>query len=85
MFYFYSNKLLNSIMLTYFIAGVPKYPDFGHAKLIAEKLKHSLPYFSYKVIAITEEDYQVMILINDNVYKNIFLSTTVPIYNIPIW
>ncbi|XP_026804364.1 putative malate dehydrogenase 1B [Rhopalosiphum maidis] len=45
-------------MFTYFIAGVPKCQDFGHAKLVAEKLRLSLPRFSYKIIVKTEEEYQ---------------------------
>ncbi|XP_050058720.1 putative malate dehydrogenase 1B isoform X2 [Aphis gossypii] len=45
-------------MFTYFIAGVPKCQDFGHAKLVAEKLRLSLPSFSYKIIVKTEEEYQ---------------------------
>jgi len=46
-------------MFTYFIAGVPKCQDFGHAKLVAEKLRQTLPTFSYKVIVKTEEEYRV--------------------------
>lgn len=46
-------------MFTYWIAGVPKCSDFCHAKLIAEKLKRSLPHFSYRTIMKTEEQYQV--------------------------
>lgn len=49
-------------MFTYWIAGVPKCPDFGHAKLIADKLKHSLPHFSYRIIVKTEGEYQVRII-----------------------
>ncbi|KAL4098011.1 hypothetical protein QTP88_022686 [Uroleucon formosanum] len=44
-------------MFTYFIAGVPKCQDFGHAKLVAEKLRQNLPVFSYKIIVKTEEEY----------------------------
>lgn len=47
-------------MFTYCIAGVPKCPNFGHVKHVAEKLKLSLPRFSYKVIVKTEEEYQVI-------------------------
>lgn len=46
-------------MFTYFIAGVPKCQDFGHAKLVAEKLRQNLPVFSYKIIVKTEEEYPV--------------------------
>ncbi|XP_022167662.1 putative malate dehydrogenase 1B [Myzus persicae] len=45
-------------MITYFIAGVPKCQDFGHAKLIAEKLRHNLPNFSFKIIVKTEAEYR---------------------------
>lgn len=47
-------------MFTYCIAGVPKSSDFGHAKLVADKLKHSLPNFSYEVIVKDENEYQVI-------------------------
>lgn len=46
-------------MFTYYIAGTPKCLDFGHAKFVAEKLKRSLPNFSYEVIMKAEEEYQV--------------------------
>lgn len=46
-------------MFKYFIAGVPKCQDFGHVKLVAEKLRQTLPTFSYKVIVKTEEEYRV--------------------------
>ncbi|VVC24896.1 Lactate dehydrogenase/glycoside hydrolase, family 4, C-terminal [Cinara cedri] len=43
---------------TYYIAGVPSCVNFGHGKLVAEKLSRSLPNFSYKIIVKTEEKYQ---------------------------
>lgn len=46
-------------MFTYWIAGVPIFMDFCHAMYIAEKLKRSLPHFSYTIIVKTEEEYQV--------------------------
>lgn len=44
-------------MYTYYIAGVPKSPDFGHVVHVAENLKRSLPYWSHEVLAKTEEEY----------------------------
>ncbi|XP_050546123.1 uncharacterized protein LOC126908253 [Daktulosphaira vitifoliae] len=45
-------------MVIYLIAGIPNSVDFGHAKLVAEKLKNTLPFFSYKVVVKLKEEYQ---------------------------
>ncbi|XP_050421144.1 putative malate dehydrogenase 1B [Adelges cooleyi] len=44
-------------MFTYFIAGVPSCAEFGHAKLVAEKLKKTLPFFSYRVVVKHKDEY----------------------------
>lgn len=77
---FHQSKLINLIMFTYYIAGVPKCPDFGHAKFVAEKLRRSLPYFSYEVIVKTEKEYQVIVVL-----KIISLEFELPIRYITLF
>lgn len=66
-------------MFTYFIAGVPKRPDFGHIKVIVEKLKRSLPHFSYEILVKTEDEYQVSTWL---LYTRIYIYIKIIILNV---